>query len=219
MKKEREQIIDESGASHKKKNPYYTLLALITAVTLFLLSIQAYFYLIHPEPVNIPILQDISQFLNIARKPFSSHGPDDVRQVVEESQPDIKQIANFIVARSCDEFDRVCQSKALYYFVRDQIRYVPDEKFHDELENPLTVLRTGGADCEDMAVLLIALEKAIGNEVRLVFVPGHAYAQIRIPGYKSEQWINLEGTCKDCQFGELPNDIAIQKKAYVKFES
>ena len=202
---------------HRKRSPFVVFVALVTAVALILLSVQAYFYLIRPQPVNIPDLQEVSGLLGTGlEQPFSSHRSEEVKRVIEETRDNIKQVANYISARSCRTADRVCQSKALFNFVRDEIRYVPDANFHDQLENPLTVLKTGGADCEDMAVLLIALEKAIGNKVRLVFVPGHAYAQVSIPDYRSEKWLNLEATCKDCQFGELPNDIAIQKKDYIE---
>ena len=206
---------EEDELLPEKRNPFYALVALITAIALFLLSIQAYFYLIHPEPVNIPKLETVNHLLGEnLEKPFSSHHPDEVRRILEGAQDSIKQVANYIVTKSCHKADRICQSKALFIFVRDEIKYVPDDRFHDRLENPLTVLKTGGADCEDVAVLLLALEKAIGNKVRLVFVPGHAYVQISIPGYRDEKWINLEATCKECQFGELPNNTAMQKKDY-----
>ncbi len=199
----------------KKRHPIYGVIALLAAVALFLLSLQGYFYIIHPQPVDIPNLEEVSVFIHEeVFEPFSSHRPEEVKEVITEVRDTIKKIANYIAVQSCRKADRVCQSRALFYFVRDNIDYVPDERFHDQLENPLTVLKTGGADCEDMAVLLIALQKAIGNEVRLVFVPGHAYAQIRIPDYKGDNWINLEATCETCQFGELPNDTAIQKKTY-----
>jgi len=205
----------EGGFEPREHGHLYSIAALITAVALFLLSIQAYSLLFHPEPVNIPTLQDVEQFLGEdLDKPFSSHSADKVKEVVASVRSNIKQVANFIAARSCSNADRVCQSKAIFYFVRDEIQYVPDEKFHDRLENPLTVLKTGGADCEDMSVLLIALQKAIGNETRLVFVPGHAFAQVKIPNYKGDSWINMEATCDSCQFGELPNISAIQNKTY-----
>lgn len=199
----------------RKRSPYFTLIALLTAVAIFILSMQAYFYLIRPQPVNIPKLAEVTGLLGPElQKPFSSYQLDAVKQVINESANNIKQVANFIASKSCSQADLVCQSKAVFLFVRDEIRYVPDDRFDDRLENPLTTLKTGGADCEDMAVLVIALEKAIGNRARLVFVPGHAYAQVSIPNYKGEQWNNLEATCKTCKFGELPNDIAIQKKDY-----
>jgi transglutaminase-like putative cysteine protease len=205
----------EDKIIHKKKSSFFVFVASITAIALFLLSIQAYFYLIRPQPVDIPNLEDVKGFLGSElEEPFSSHRSDEVKRVVESARDEIKQVANFVSAKSCRWADRVCQSKALFYFVRDEIKYVPDERFHDQLENPLTVLKTGGADCEDTAVLLMALQKAIGNKVRLVFVPGHAYAQVSIPDYRGEKWLNLEATCKDCQFGELPNNTAMQKKTY-----
>lgn len=201
----------------RESSPFRALVALVTAAAISLLSVQAYFYLIHPEPVNIPVLNELSGFLEQdLSQPFSSHRPDEVRRVITESRDTIKQIANYIAAKSCEEADRVCQSKALFYFVRDEINYVSDANFHDQLQSPLTTLRTGGADCEDIAVLAIALQKAIGNKVRLVFVPGHAYAQVSIPDYRGEKWLNLEATCKTCQFGELPNSTAMQNKDYTE---
>lgn len=183
-------------------------------IALLLLSVRGYFYLIHPEPKVKLTLEDVQEFLpsNFV-EPFTSHKPEEVKKVVQGVSGTIKQIANRIAVTSCRTSDRVCQSKALYYFVRDNIQYVPDAAFHDQLENPLTVLKTGGADCEDMAVLLIALQKAIGNEARLVFVTGHAYAQVKIPKYK-DKWLNLEGTCKNCKFNELPTDTALKKKQF-----
>ena len=203
----------EEFTPRKRHSFFYSVTALVTALALFALTIQAYSYFIHPAPTNIPKLEEVGGLLGAALdKPFSSHAPSEVKIVIEDIRDNVKQVANFIAAKSCKKADRVCQSKALYYFVRDEIKYVPDEKFHDKLENPLTVLKTGGADCEDTAVLLIALQKAIGNKVRLVFIPGHAFAQVSIPGYRGEKWINLEGTCDTCQFGELPNNYAIQEK-------
>ncbi len=198
----------------KGHSPFYRLVAALAALALILLSVRGYFYLMHPEPKVILSLEDVQEFLPLdLKEPFTSHTPDEVRQVVGDSEGIIKQVANRIAATSCRTSDRVCQSKALFYFVRDEIRYVPDSAFHDQLENPLTVLKTGGADCEDMAVLLIALQKAIGNSARLVFVPGHAYAQVKIPKYK-DKWLNMEGTCKTCSFNELPTDTGLKKKQF-----
>jgi transglutaminase-like putative cysteine protease len=199
----------------KKHSPFFRLVAALSAGVLFILSIEGYFYLIHPEPKVKLVLADIQNFLpSDLHEPFTSHTPEEVKQVVLESEPVIKQIANKIASDSCRTSDSLCQSKALFYFVRDQISYVLDPQFHDKLENPLVTLKTGGADCEDMAVLVAALEKAIGNDARLVFIPGHAYAQVRIPDY-SDQWLNMETTCKTCNFNQIPTDELLQNKEFV----
>jgi len=198
----------------KKRSPFFKLIAVLIAIGLILLSVRGYFYLMHPEP-NVKLsLADIQSFLpSRLQESFSTHQPDEVKRVVQSINGTIKQIANKIAADSCRKADRVCQSKALFYFVRDEIQYVPDARFHDELENPLVVLKTGGADCEDMAVLLVALQKAIGNQARLVFVSGHAYAQVKIPRYKN-RWLNMEATCKTCSFNEVPTDTLLKQKQF-----
>lgn len=205
---------DETHAP-QGRSTFIRFLAVFLAVCVLLLSLEGYSYLIHPEPDMNFLLAEVQPFLlKDSGKPFGSHRPEEVISVLDKVRDPIKQIANFIASKACKSGDAVCQSKALFYFVRDQITYVPDPQFHDELENPLVVLRTGGADCEDMAVLVSALQQAIGNEARLVFVPGHAYAQVRIPKYK-DQWLNLETTCKTCKFNDIPTDTQLQPKEYV----
>jgi transglutaminase-like putative cysteine protease len=199
----------------KKISPFIRFVAAISAVALFLLSIESYFYFIHPEPKVKIALADIQTFLPLdLSEPFTSHSPSELKTVVDESSSVIKQIANKIAADSCRKADAVCQSKAIFYFVRDQINYVSDPKFHDKLENPLVTLKTGGADCEDMAVLVASMEKAIGNDARIVFIPGHAYAQVKILDYKDE-WLNMEATCKTCGFNQMPTDTLLENKEYV----
>lgn len=182
------------------------LIAGFTAFIVFILSIEGYFYLIHPEPIVRKTLAEVQTFIrDDGQTAFTTHQPEEVKNVLMNSAHNLKQIANFIAADSCRTSDSLCQSKALFYFVRDRITYVADPDFHDQLENPLVVLKSGGADCEDMAVLLAGLELAIGNEARLIKIPGHVYTQIRISDY-SKKWINLEPTCKSCKFGEIPTE-------------
>jgi transglutaminase-like putative cysteine protease len=199
----------------KKRNPFYGFIALFLAIALFLLSIEGYFYLIHPEPGDVPKLSEVQKFLpSDFAAPFTSYSSEDLKTIIANTSDTIKQVANYVASNSCKNADEVCQSKALFYFVRDNIQYVSDPDFHDKLENPLAVLKTGGADCEDMAVLVLTLEKAIGNEARLVFIPGHAFAQIRIPDYKGDKWLNLEPTCRTCKFNELPDSSNLARKTY-----
>lgn len=199
----------------KKRNPLYGFIALFLAIALFFLSIEGYLYLIHPEPTDVPGLSEVQKFLPADfAAPFTSYSSEDLKTIIANTSDTIKQVANYVASASCKKADQVCQSKALFNFVRDNIQYVSDSNFHDKLENPLAVLKTGGADCEDMAVLVLALEKAIGNEARLVFIPGHAYGQIQIPEYKVGKWLNLEPTCKTCKFNELPDSSSLARKTY-----
>jgi len=205
---------DETHAP-QGRSMFLRFLAAFMAVCLLLLSLEGYSYLIHPEPDMKVALADIQTFLpNDPTHSFGSHQPDEVIKVLDETEKPIKQIANFVASNACKSGDNVCQTKSLFYFVRDQITYVSDPQFHDELENPLVVLKTGGADCEDMAVLVAAFQKAIGNKARLVFIPGHVYAQVKIPKYW-DKWYNLEATCKTCKFNDIPTDTQLQEKEFV----
>jgi transglutaminase-like putative cysteine protease len=206
---------EAEGATYRKRHPFMALVAVLVAIGLFFLSIQGYLYLVHPEPSDIPRLSEVQSFFDDwEENAFTSHSPDEVDKVLRQVRDPVKKVANYIVSQSCRKADPVCQSKALFYFVRDNVTYVPDEQFHDQLLNPLSVMKTGGADCEDMAVLLIALQKAIGHETRLVFVPGHAYAQVRIDNYRGGKWLNMEPTCESCKFDELTEDSALKRKTF-----
>ena len=121
--------------------------------------------------------------------------------------PDVKQVATKIAAESC-KGSKVCQAKAEYYFVRDNIDYVSDPP-DEYLEHPLETLESGGADCDGEAILLANLLQAIGVYTEYVFVPQHSYVKILLPEapnrYKDDgNWIHLDPTCKSCDFGERP---------------
>jgi len=195
----------------RKLNPFYGLIALFLAILVFGVSLHGYRLLFHPVPkVVIPLIE--SQEL-ITEMPEHLFGSWRDLSFIQNDMDQIKIIANRIVSRACPGGDNVCQSEATYQFVRDRITYVPDEHFHDALQHPLVTINSGGADCEDMAVLLGLLAKAIGNEARLVHIPGHVYTQIRIPKYK-KNWINLDPTCKQCKFGKIPSSSDLQKKDF-----
>jgi len=123
------------------------------------------------------------------------------------NDPVLKQIGNKIAALSC-EGSKICQAKAVYYFVRDNIEYVSDPFKFEYIESPYEVLYAGIADCDGHAVLLSALEGSIGINSELVFIPNHVFVRIKLTDaakrYKNNGWIYLDPTCKNCEFGELP---------------
>ena len=71
------------------------------------------------------------------------------------------------------------------------------------------MLVTRGGDCDDHAVLLANLMRSIGIYTDFVHVPRHVYIRIYLPEapkkYLDEEgWIELDPTCKHCEFGEIP---------------
>lgn len=88
------------------------------------------------------------------------------------------------------------QVKALWEFVKSDIRYTRDVKDVETLYYPEQTLAQGYGDCDDKAVLLASMLLATGHPVRFIavgFEPGqysHVYPETKIGPY----WIPLETT-------------------------
>ena len=124
------------------------------------------------------------------------------------------------VGISCKEVKDVCYAKAFYYFVRDEIRYIPDPD-QQIIEVPERTLLSGSSDCENEAILLAIMLKSVGIKSRIVLVERHAYVQVYLEDaartYKmDDDWVGLDPTCKYCEFGEVPpGDLKILDYVYM----
>lgn len=120
----------------------------------------------------------------------------------------IRNLAIKIASTACKQTTNaeICIAKALFYYVQDKIIYL-DDPAREFVQHPEQTL-LGAGDCEDKAVLLYSLTRAVGIPSRIVTVPNHAFIQIYLRNaptkYKTkDQWINLDPTCQGCKFGEL----------------
>lgn len=59
--------------------------------------------------------------------------------------------------------------RALFAWVRDRVRYTRDPAGFEGLQSPARTLTWLAGDCDDMAVLLVAMLRAIGHRARLSF--------------------------------------------------
>lgn len=133
------------------------------------------------------------------------------------------------------------QARRLYEYVRDEITYVYDPRNVEEVQRPEITLKLHAGDCDDKAVLLAALLLSIGFETCFFIAdtnndgyPDHVYVGVHLPGapeiYKPlpnkilddgknlHDWIPLDPTCEDSDFGVIPlNDLGILK--YVPISS
>ncbi|MBN2566551.1 transglutaminase domain-containing protein [Candidatus Woesearchaeota archaeon] len=177
-----------------------------------------------PEPKGIPRLADLylgNITLSDTETPLVSRSA--ILDFVSTGLV-IKRAADQIVARSCDyhgEFAEACYAKALFYFVRDSMQYIPDppDEYVKTAEESLLV---GGGDCEDASILLASLLESVGVSARFVYVPQHVYVQAHLPAavkkYKAPDqgdWVSLDATCEYCRFGEIPYRYSDVRKQYV----
>jgi Transglutaminase-like superfamily len=97
---------------------------------------------------------------------------------------------------------------ALFYFVRDEIRYTLDPRGLEQLHHAEEVLRQGAGDCDDMVILLGAMLESIGHRTKtfaMGFEPGHLSHVILKVWYKG-RWVALDATM-DEPIGWMPAGV------------
>lgn len=104
------------------------------------------------------------------------------------------------------------QARAIFYFVRDQIRYVQDPVDVEVIADPLETLRVRQGDCDDKSVLTAALLQAIGHPARFMAVgyDGGPLSHVFVETVLGDEWVPLETTPPDppeppFEFGEYPD--------------
>ncbi len=86
---------------------------------------------------------------------------------------------------------------ALFYFVRDTIRYTLDPHECEGLQTPVDTLLFKAGDCDDKAMLLGALLISIGYPVEFVAVQvdnAPHYSHVFPRTLVNNAWVNLETT-------------------------
>lgn len=84
--------------------------------------------------------------------------------------------------------------RTLYYFVRDEIRFVRDINGVETVHTPIALLEIRQGDCDDKSVLLAALLESIGHPTRFVAVGRrpevfeHVYVETKM----GSQWVALD---------------------------
>jgi transglutaminase-like putative cysteine protease len=95
-----------------------------------------------------------------------------MRGLAEEGARDltVRETAIAIVkAAGAAAHDNVAELRALFEFVRDRIRFTNDILGVETLQGAEYTLRTRAGDCDDRAVLLVALAQSIGIPADFAF--------------------------------------------------
>ncbi len=97
-------------------------------------------------------------------------------------------------------------ARALYEYVRDGVRYVPDVHQTETLAYPVVTMERRVGDCDDQSTLLAALLESIGVPTRFILAGyagnrefEHVYLQCLI----DDQWIDCDPTEREF-FGWAP---------------
>ncbi|MDP7116530.1 MAG: transglutaminase-like domain-containing protein [Candidatus Woesearchaeota archaeon] len=205
------------------KRPSLFILGVFMALLIVLMVVPYYGVALDPNPVNIPSLQEVVSVI-----PNGNDGGNETigegniyqyLELVDSNDVVVKQVADRIASSACESGQRVCHAKALFFFVRDEFDYVGDPLAFEYVKSARLSLHSKGGDCDDASILLASLLGAVGIRTRFVFVPGHVYVQAKIPEalsrYQDDGWVNLDGTCSFCDFGEIALPYARAEKRFV----
>lgn len=130
-----------------------------------------------------------------------------MRRLVREYRTDaaIRRAAMNVLFLVPDRYGEP-RAAALFEWVRDHVRYIPDVLDVETLATPVKVLQSMAGDCDDQATLLATLFESVGYPTRFVVaayqdaaVMEHVYLQVCIDG----QWIDCDPT-EPCAFGWSP---------------
>lgn len=203
----------------ERKSPLRIILALLLVFILLVLFIPVYKIRVDPEPNHekIPSLDSLLAELALINASTASHLKSIDEALSIENMPIIREAAVKISTSACRE-SKICHVKALYYFTRDKIGYVEDPA-KEYIQHPTETLVTGGGDCEDKALLLAYLLKAIDVPSRICLTYDHAFIEAWLPearaGYKTEDdWIALDAA-SDLDFGKINSYANVACDIYI----
>lgn len=199
------------------KGPIKYIIMIFLLLLIVLWVFPSYSVKLDPEPKNIPTIEQVvPKDLKTENQSVSTTiSPG----LIKPNDYEIKLVADRIASISCDG-NKICQAKAIFYFVRDNFDYVSDPTAVEYIKSARQSLIAQAGDCDDASVLLANLLESIGIKTRFVLIPNHVYIQANIPEalkrYKAEDnWVNLDATCNNCRFGEIPYQTANKPARFV----
>lgn len=202
------------------KGPIKWIMAIFLLLLVVVWLVPSYSVKIDPAPNYIPTIDEVVPEFSLNVTKHNVTNKYDFLELIDPTDPLVKQTADRVSVMGCPT-NRVCHSKAIYFFVRDNFNYVSDPNEFEYVKTAKESLSVQGGDCDDASVLLATLLEAIGVKTRLVFIPRHVYVQAFLPdalkSYKSmDHWVDLDATCRNCRFGEIPFKNLGKEKVYVE---
>jgi hypothetical protein len=128
-----------------------------------------------------------------------------------DAHREIKAHASRLI-HNAPQGDLLRQASTIFYWVRDNVRYIRDISGVEEITSPWTILnnvlsgRTDhSADCDDHAILLSSLLRSVGFPTRFTAIAsgkhGKTLDHVRVDVLLNKYWYPLEATIKNSVFG------------------
>lgn len=206
---EHKKILEEVLASRddlkRAGNPlpiYFLVTIIIMLLVLWVLPSDSF-----PARAKLSAIPSIEEILpssmSIPIRPESN----DINTFVTHEDPDLKLIAARIVTSACSKEDKRCYADALFYFTKENTRYLSDP-IDEYYETPQETLLAGAADCDGHAILLASLLRSVGILTQFSYTPRHVAVEAWLPSNHlfskkyTYEWVHYDATCKSCGPGE-----------------
>lgn len=135
-----------------------------------------------------------------------------IQKMVEKSvmDPEMTKLA-MKITQNCPERDGKCEAKAIYKWVKKNIRYTGDiapikmsdgqTEGIDRYASARKTIEYGGADCDDSVTVIATLASVIGLTTRLRVTKedpsgdfSHIYPVIGLPKFAPDSWVAVDAT-------------------------
>ncbi len=188
----------EDFEEQDKKGPIKVIIAAFIILIFLGSFIPIYSLKLNPAPQ----MENVNPTISI--EPTASY-PNIQQAAANVRVEEFRSIASQIVTQACSSNSEICYSKALYYYVRDNVQYVPDPS-KEYIESPGEVLMTHGADCDGTALLLATLLEGVGIDADVGVTSNHAFVRAQVPSLPfwlmaDSDYVYLDPT-GDFEFGE-----------------
>ena len=186
------------------RGPMKIVLGLFLLLLIIMMTVPYYSIKLDPEPKYIPEIDEVAYSIT-AENHTDIKSRQEYLTLLRPYDPELKRVADMIVNKGC-ESNKICQAKAMFYFVQQKFNYVSDPTSFEYVKSAKESLIVQGGDCDDASVLLANLLEAVGIRTRFVFIPGHVYVEGKVPDAprKYGEWIAMDATCTYCEFREIP---------------
>jgi predicted transglutaminase-like cysteine proteinase len=121
------------------------------------------------------------------------------------------------IIKGCPWKNKECEAKAIFKWLRSNIRFVSDPHMVELLHDVDAILRYRAADCDDFVILGASLLRSVGIPARVVIIGAvpqhpdaftHTYLEIALP---KRGWIGFDPSVVKSTFGWSPPKFTKKK--------
>ncbi len=129
-----------------------------------------------------PMIVEVKPAIKDTQKEYVSNPKflfEELNRLVDKNDKGVIEISKKISDRYPGKYN-IYQVCALFDYVSESIKYVPDPDDTEIWQTPNETLRLGTGDCEDYAILMASLIGASGGNSRIYLTDDHAFAAVYV---------------------------------------